>query len=129
MKQKFKAAWLWFWRLPPYVWLLFSLALIGWSHFDKVQRDQVRQQQKIELNSIEVERDKLGRDIEQYKRTYSALFAKKQWSEADKARAKLAGEELKSLNARLDEISGARAKFAAPKNRGKGVFDGALSSG
>ena len=115
MKQKFKAAWLWFWRLPPYVSLLFSLALIGWSHFDKVQRDQVRQQQKIELDSIEVERDKLRRDIERYKRKYSALFAKKQSSEADKARAKLAGEELKSLSARLDEIKRRTSEVCGPE--------------
>lgn len=112
--RKIKAAWLWFWRLPPYVSLLFSLALIGWTQFDKVQRDHVRQQQRIELNAIDLERDKLGRDIERYKGKYSALFAKKQWSEADKVQAKLAYKELKSLSARLDEIKRRTSEVCPP---------------
>ena len=71
---------------------------------------------KIELDSIEVERDKLGRDIERYKRTYSALFAKvKPWTTAEKARVKLAGEELKQFQARLDEIKRHTREVCGPE--------------
>ena len=102
--RNIKAAWLWFWRLPYWVSLIVSISLFGWSHFDKVQREQVRQQQKIELDLIDIERDRLGRDIEQYKRVYRPLFARKRWDDADHAQAKIADEKLKSLGFRLDEI-------------------------
>lgn len=101
--RKLKSVWLWPWL--PYVSLMISLALIGWTHFDKVQREQVRQRQKIELNSITAESDKIGRDLDQYKREYGALFAqKKLLTKEEKARVKVADEKLKVLSARIKEI-------------------------
>lgn len=103
--RNIKAAWLWFWRLPYWVSLIVSISLFGWSHFDKVQRDQVRQQQKIELDSIALAQDKLGQDIDRYQIKYSALFVKKEpLTKEEKAKIKVAETELKTISAQIDLI-------------------------
>ena len=102
--KKAKVAWLRFWRLPFWVSLLLSLSIICWTYSRNARREEACQQQKIELNAIDIESARLGRDIKSYKLKYEALFAKKQRTPAEKARMKVADRELESLDARLKEI-------------------------
>ena len=105
MKHNAKSLWSAFRKIPLWVWLLISWSSIGWSYFADQQRHQARQQQQVKLDSIAVAQDKLGRDIDRYKLKYSALFARKTpLTPQDKAKLKVAEEELKAIQARATQI-------------------------
>lgn len=68
--NRFKLVW-------PWVSLLTSILLIGWTHFDKVQREQARQQRQLTLDSINRDGAQLQSESGAYHCKAKALIAKK----------------------------------------------------
>ena len=94
----------WLRRSTLWMLLLIFISLISWR-FEKVQREWASQQQQIELDSIALAQDKLGKDIDSYQMKYSALFAKKATlTKEEKTRVKVADADLKAIRAQMSAI-------------------------
>lgn len=95
--RNIKAALLWWRRLPWWISILFSLALVGWSHLDRVHRQQVRAQQQTTLDAINRDCAQLQSESDAHYRRGEALIKNKHWTKEDMAFAEGFSKKSKAL--------------------------------
>ena len=91
--------------------------MTGWTHLERVQREQTRQRLQATSDAISRDCAQLGREQDAFYLKVTTLTKKKDWSDEDFQFARHAAEKLKSFETRYAAIQRRCREFNAARAR------------